>query len=251
MIGPLLVLWTLGQLHASSLYSTYSALDLRAMLDSMDRTSFLNSDTDDILSAATPIFYRGVQYPVLSVDKFQFWMHGITNKAAAFPVDELRRRYGLTEINAAGCSRYHRLSNLATTPFRYQGLAVESVESLIYAKMAQTTRPFSEIDAGIARLDGFAARNVGKYMKGEYCPMSMKVFVESKLDYHSALRNLAFAAIDAGNFLVCTDRTPFDENGIDLLWGMVEHEGYLVGRNLLGKIYHEIYSETNLISSLL
>lgn len=220
------------------------------MLDRMSATMTAYSEEEDpSLIMPSWITYRGVKYPILSSQEFERWIDNGVGSSAAFPIDGLNKRYSLIKFHESDFTKYSRLSNLARTPFIYPGLRVESVESLIYANIAQDLMPFSETYEAIAKLDGYSARNVGKHFKAELVPREMRLLVDSKLNAYPELRKLAFEAIEEGNFLVCTDRTPFDNRAIDLIWGMVEHKGYLIGQNLLGKIYHELYEEDMVIRS--
>jgi hypothetical protein len=220
------------------------------MIESMAGSSFYSDEEDPFLVLPTTITYHGVAYPLMAAHKFGQWMGNIVSNGAAFSMNELKTHYRLIKFCEADFSKYRRLSNLAHTPFHYQGHLMSSVESLIYANMIKETRPFSDMDQAIARMDGYSARNIGKYLKGEFLPYEMKLLVDYKFDAYPALRDLAFTALEQRNFLVCTDRTPYDERSIDLIWGMVEHNGYLIGRNLLGKIYHDLYTEDRVIRSL-
>lgn len=207
-------------------------------------SDILSSSSEEL--SAEPLEFLEIgeeRYPVLDALEFRTWNTKLWTGGAAFVYEELAENPAFFSFNANCMDKFQDLSNLATTPFCFEGLDVQSVESLIFAHYARVHLRNERLANRLARMDGASARQVGKYFADKTSRNLIQSFIESKLVQCPRVYKLAKSLIDEGMLLVCTDQTSFDYHGFDRRYGMVRHGKYIVGENMLGKIYHDLHNE--------
>lgn len=207
-------------------------------------SNLISSSTDDLSSDPLQFIIVGDhRYPVRDVSEFRTWNTKIWTGGAAFVYDELMENSSILTFNTHSMNKYQYLSNLATTPFCFQDVDVQSVESLIFAHYARVQLHDARLADRLAQMDGQSARQIGKYFRNKPSRTQIQTFIEHKLIQCPSIFKTAKTAMDEGMLLVCTDITHHDYHGLDRYYGMVRHGKFLVGENLLGKIYHGLYKE--------
>lgn len=207
-------------------------------------SDILSSSADELSTEQLEFLEIGEErYPVRDAFEFRTWNTKLWTGGAAFVYEELAKNPTFFPFNANSMDKFQYLSNLATTPYCFEGLGVQSVESLIFAHHARVHLRNERLADRLASMDGLSARQVGKHFDDRTSRNQLQSFVESKLIQHPKVYKMAKSLINEGMLLVCTDQTSFDYHGFDRRFGMARHGKYIVGENMLGKIYHNLHKE--------
>jgi predicted NAD-dependent protein-ADP-ribosyltransferase YbiA (DUF1768 family) len=214
------------------------------LLTDDDLNFLLSPSVDEITGGSQEFIHVGGQkFPIRPASQFRSWTTRIWSEGAAFLYRDLVADPSILIFSTHTMSKYKLLSNLVTTPFSFEGLSVQSVESLIFAHFARVQLRNDPLAKRLARMDGPSARQVGKHFRHKPLRCQVQAFVQSKLIQNPDIMRIAKSLLDSEKLLVCTDYLPYDYNGHDHRFGMIRHGKFLVGENLLGKIYHDLHRE--------